>query len=231
MSLWKGFRPEKKGIFGNRKRCVVTRGGESEYVIRGVELNRFAVGQRLRPSIPSKFDARLNPLLLRRRPLLPRPPGSSRLLKARRPSAIMEAADSRFHVRAIIAKGAHHDAAAPSDDRGPDPPQPLSQDSPTLHQMGCRFRPALPHLARTPRARPRPLLSAPPRPGAKGLLERPQADPPALKFLYRVTLGRDEVVEKVACPKTPKKLPVVLSQDEIAQFLDALQTSSTAPCS
>ena len=45
----------------------------------------------------------------------------------------------------------------------------------------------------------------------------------ALKFLYRVTLGREWVVEKVACPKAPKTLPVVLSQDEMARFLDALQ--------
>jgi site-specific recombinase XerD len=45
----------------------------------------------------------------------------------------------------------------------------------------------------------------------------------ALQFLYRVTLGREWVVEKVACPKAPKKLPVVLSQDEMARFLDALQ--------
>ncbi|MEJ7640503.1 MAG: site-specific integrase, partial [Singulisphaera sp.] len=45
----------------------------------------------------------------------------------------------------------------------------------------------------------------------------------ALKFLYRVTLGREWVVEKVACPKAPKTLPVVLGQDEMARFLDALQ--------
>ena len=45
----------------------------------------------------------------------------------------------------------------------------------------------------------------------------------ALKFLYCVTLGREVVFEKVACPKAPKKLPVVLSQDEMARFLDALQ--------
>src|SRR5580765_3823710 len=45
----------------------------------------------------------------------------------------------------------------------------------------------------------------------------------ALKFLYRVTLGREWIVEKVACPKAPKKLPVVLSQDEMARFLDALR--------
>jgi site-specific recombinase XerD len=44
----------------------------------------------------------------------------------------------------------------------------------------------------------------------------------ALLFLYRVTLGRDGVVADVVCPKTPRKLPVVLSAGEMARFLDAL---------
>jgi integrase/recombinase XerD len=44
----------------------------------------------------------------------------------------------------------------------------------------------------------------------------------ALQFFYRVTLGRDWVVAKVACPKAPQKLPLVLSTDEMARFLDAL---------
>jgi site-specific recombinase XerD len=44
----------------------------------------------------------------------------------------------------------------------------------------------------------------------------------ALQFLYRVTLGQDWVVAEVACPKVPKRLPVVLSPDEMARFLDAL---------
>src|SRR5262245_59424171 len=44
----------------------------------------------------------------------------------------------------------------------------------------------------------------------------------ALRFLYRVTLGRDWVVEGVVCPKQPRKLPVVLSLDEIAQFFAAI---------
>ena len=45
----------------------------------------------------------------------------------------------------------------------------------------------------------------------------------ALQFLYRIPLGREEVVEKVAHPRAPKTLPVVLSQDEMARFLDALE--------
>jgi site-specific recombinase XerD len=45
----------------------------------------------------------------------------------------------------------------------------------------------------------------------------------ALQFLYRVTLGQGWVVAEVACPKVPKRLPVVLSTDEMARFLDALR--------
>jgi len=44
----------------------------------------------------------------------------------------------------------------------------------------------------------------------------------ALQFLYRVTLGRDWVMEAVACPKQQKKLPVVLSLDELVRFFKAV---------
>jgi site-specific recombinase XerD len=40
----------------------------------------------------------------------------------------------------------------------------------------------------------------------------------AVRFLYRVTLKRGWVDDGVACVKTPRKLPVVLSLDEVAQF-------------
>ena len=43
----------------------------------------------------------------------------------------------------------------------------------------------------------------------------------ALQFLYRVTLGRDWVVAEVACPKVPKRLPVILSPDELVRFFNA----------
>jgi site-specific recombinase XerD len=45
----------------------------------------------------------------------------------------------------------------------------------------------------------------------------------ALRFFYTVTLGREWVVAHVARPAAPKKLPLVLSTDEMARFLDALQ--------
>ena len=44
----------------------------------------------------------------------------------------------------------------------------------------------------------------------------------ALRFLYRVTLGKDWVVQDVVSPRKEKKLPVVLSPDEVAQFFRAV---------
>jgi site-specific recombinase XerD len=44
----------------------------------------------------------------------------------------------------------------------------------------------------------------------------------ALRLLYRVTLAKDWVVEGVVCPKQPRRLPVVLSLDELLQFFEAV---------
>ena len=44
----------------------------------------------------------------------------------------------------------------------------------------------------------------------------------ALRFLYKVTLKRDWVEEAIPLPKTPFKLPVILSREEIAHFLDSI---------
>ncbi len=45
----------------------------------------------------------------------------------------------------------------------------------------------------------------------------------ALRFFYRTTLGQTWMVEKIPFPKREKKLPVVLSQEEIADFFRAFQ--------
>jgi integrase/recombinase XerD len=44
----------------------------------------------------------------------------------------------------------------------------------------------------------------------------------ALVFFYRVTLGRDWAFDRIGCQKRPKRLPVVLSQAEMAQFVAAI---------
>ena len=45
----------------------------------------------------------------------------------------------------------------------------------------------------------------------------------ALRFLYGVTLGRQEAIEYIPYPKQEKKLPVVLSLEEIAKFFGSVR--------
>lgn len=45
----------------------------------------------------------------------------------------------------------------------------------------------------------------------------------ALHFLYCVTLKRDWPAGEIVCAKTPKRLPVVLSRDEVSSFLSAIR--------
>lgn len=44
-----------------------------------------------------------------------------------------------------------------------------------------------------------------------------------IKFLYRTTLSREEVVEKIRYPKAKKKLPVVLDLAEIKALLSVME--------
>jgi integrase/recombinase XerD len=44
----------------------------------------------------------------------------------------------------------------------------------------------------------------------------------ALRFLYNVTLGRAWVLKHIICPRQPKRLPVVLSPDELTRFFAAI---------
>ena len=39
---------------------------------------------------------------------------------------------------------------------------------------------------------------------------------------YEATLGRKDVLERIPCPKQPKRLSVVLSLDEVARFFAAV---------
>jgi len=43
----------------------------------------------------------------------------------------------------------------------------------------------------------------------------------ALRFFFAVTLGRSEITQRMAFVREPRKLPVVLSPEEVARFLQA----------
>jgi integrase/recombinase XerD len=46
----------------------------------------------------------------------------------------------------------------------------------------------------------------------------------ALKFLYRITLKRPEVVENIPHPKRPKTLPDILSREEVLAIFEAIDS-------
>ena len=45
-----------------------------------------------------------------------------------------------------------------------------------------------------------------------------------IKFFYRVTLNRPEEVERIPYPKIPKTLPDVLTQEEVAAIINAVES-------
>ena len=49
----------------------------------------------------------------------------------------------------------------------------------------------------------------------------------ALRFFYGVTLGQDEVPERIAYAREPRRLPAVLNADEVVRFLEAVPSLKT----
>jgi integrase len=49
----------------------------------------------------------------------------------------------------------------------------------------------------------------------------------ALRFFYGITLGHGEVPERIPYAREPRKLPVVLSADEVVRFLEAVPSLKT----
>ncbi len=49
----------------------------------------------------------------------------------------------------------------------------------------------------------------------------------ALRFFYGVTLGAAEIPERIPYAREPRKLPVVLSADEVVRFLEAVPSLKT----
>ena len=52
----------------------------------------------------------------------------------------------------------------------------------------------------------------------------------ALRFFFGVTLGRSEMPEVIPYARTPRRLPVVLSGEEMVRFLKSRPRAQTAGC-
>ena len=50
----------------------------------------------------------------------------------------------------------------------------------------------------------------------------------ALRFFFGVTLNRAEIPERIAYARTPRKLPSILSADEVVRFLEAVPSLKVA---
>src|SRR5205085_2442056 len=48
-----------------------------------------------------------------------------------------------------------------------------------------------------------------------------------LRFFYGVTLGQAEIPERIPYAREPRKLPIVLSADEVVRFLEAVPSLKT----
>ncbi|MFS8050565.1 tyrosine-type recombinase/integrase, partial [Rhizobium sp. BR 314] len=46
----------------------------------------------------------------------------------------------------------------------------------------------------------------------------------ALRFFYGITLGQDDIPDRIPNAREPRKLPIVLSAEEVAQFLEAVSS-------
>jgi integrase/recombinase XerD len=49
----------------------------------------------------------------------------------------------------------------------------------------------------------------------------------ALRFFYGVTLNRGEIPERIAYARMPRKLPAILSSDEVVRFFEAVPSLKT----
>ena len=111
--------------------------------------------------------------------------------------------------------------SSPPHDRGYDGPQSLAGDAAILRSCGGEVQPIFggsPETLTLEDVRTYQVHLA-----SKGVawasLNQTVA---ALRFFYGITLGMVEVPERIAYAREPRRLPVVLSADEVVRFLEAV---------
>jgi hypothetical protein len=118
------------------------------------------------------------------------------------------------------------DRAASPDDRQHDGSQPLASNSAILRLRGCQVQPFFgcsPDRLGSRRFAAYQLHLA----GLGWSWSHINQVSCALRFFFGVTLGRPEAFDRIISAKEPKKLPVVLSGEEIVRFLQAVPGCAT----
>jgi site-specific recombinase XerD len=116
--------------------------------------------------------------------------------------------------------GATYDSSASAHSRRLAHADPVLIHPESLRPRRGQVRPAFSHVARSTRSgHVRDYLLHLVRGGASWSLYNQVRC--ALHFFYRVTLGKDWPKEVIVCAKRPRRLPVILSRDEVRQLLSA----------
>ena len=113
--------------------------------------------------------------------------------------------------------------SASADDRGHDDPQSVAGDAAILPLCGLEVQPIFWSLARSARVEDvrAYLVHLTSKGFAWSSLNQTVC---ALRFFYGVTLGQTTIPERIAFAREPRKLPTVLSADEVVRFLEAVSS-------
>ena len=115
--------------------------------------------------------------------------------------------------------------SAPADERGHNDPQSVACDATILPPCGVAVQPVFWPLARSAGAGGRARLPGPPGLEGRRLgIVEPGRLRPAPRFFYGVTLGHPTIHERIVYARAPRKLPTVLSADEVVTFLESVSS-------
>ena len=111
--------------------------------------------------------------------------------------------------------------SSPPHDRGHDGPQHVAGDAAILRQRGLEVQPIFRQVARAAEPGSRSRFSG--SPGLHGHPVSTRSSAPCGSF-YGVTLDEADVPERIPYAREPRKLPVVLSADEVVLFLESVSS-------
>ena len=115
--------------------------------------------------------------------------------------------------------------SASADDRGHDDPQSVAGDAAILPLCGLEVQPTFWSLARSAPASKQDARAYLVHLTSKGFAwSSLNQTVCALRFLYGVTLAQTTIVDRISFAREPRKLPTVLSADEVVRFLEAVSS-------